>query len=472
MLPLPRVAVGTVQREADSRAILWALIEALREQGLQVQCFLSRACFVGYHGTAAATGLNPRHLDSWLMSPDLCREIFMHGTRNCDLALVEGEFAGTASLAAGGTAAQQTATGGSLDTLCRWLDLPRVAIVDVSRIEDCRLPQPPEQADALLLDRVNDGRELARLTTNLEALWGVPVLGALQQLPNLRSEVDAVPMGIRPPRELCQRLAGCFLRHAHPQRLLQLALRRELAPGPLPFGMPGRRSRLVVPQLFSSDPAPSQLAVALACDNAFDCYFPDTLDLLESRGATILDFSPLRDERLPPGTDLVYLGCGRPERYADELSQNDCMKLALWDHLRSGGRMYAEGGGLAYLCQQIEIAPGQLRRMVGIFPAIARLRQDHNLPAPVEATLGRETWLGRPGTRLRGYQNPRWRLKPVGPLAGCLLEPDHRYDLVESCGAIGSRLHLDFAAQPDLLANFFQPCLLQTDPADPWAAVP
>lgn len=45
MPPLPRVAVGTVQQEADGKAILRALIEALREQGFQVQSFLSRACF-------------------------------------------------------------------------------------------------------------------------------------------------------------------------------------------------------------------------------------------------------------------------------------------------------------------------------------------------------------------------------------------------------------------------------------------
>jgi cobyrinic acid a,c-diamide synthase len=447
---LPRVAVGTVQREADGRAILWALIEAFREQSLHVQSFLSRACFAGYHGAASATGFSPRHLDSWLMSAELCREIFIHGAQDCDLALVEGKFASAV--------AQQSEVGGSLDTLCQWLDLPRVAVLDVSRIESCPLPELPGQADALLLDRVDDGCDLGPLTANLQARWGVPVLGALGQLPELRSEIDAVPMGIRPPRELCQRLGSHLLRHAEPQGVLQLAARRELAQA--------------MPQMFCCDAAVSPLAVALAYDNVFDCYFPDTLDALESRGATIRDFSPLRDERLPPGTDVVYFGCGRPERYAAELSQNHCMKLALRNHLRSGGRMYAEGGGLAYLCQQIELAEGELWRMVGIFPAIAQLTQSQAPPAPVEATLAQETWLGHRGTRLRGYDNPRWRLTPVGPLSGCLEEPDHQYDLVRSCQAIGSRLHLNFAAQPNLLSNFFQPCLLRPAAADPWAAVP
>ncbi len=150
MLPLPRLAVGTVQPDADSQPILWAAIEALRQQGLQLQSFHSRACLARYHGEATATGSNPRHLDSWLMSAELCREIFIRGAEGCDLALVEGEF--------GPPMADESGSGGRLDTLCDWLDLPRVVVLDVSAIEDCRLPEPPPQADALLLARGSERR--------------------------------------------------------------------------------------------------------------------------------------------------------------------------------------------------------------------------------------------------------------------------------------------------------------------------
>ena len=446
MLPLPRLAVGTVQPDADSQPILWAAIEALRQQGLQLQSFHSRACLARYHGEATATGSNPRHLDSWLMSAELCREIFIRGAEGCDLALVEGEF--------GPPMADESGSGGRLDTLCDWLDLPRVVVLDVSAIEDCRLPEPPPQADALLLDRVSDRRRLAELTSSLEGLWGVPVLGALEVLPELRAAIDAVPGGARPPRELSQRLAGHFLRQAQLERLVQLASRRGLARTP--------------PRLFATTAVPQQVVVALAYDAAMNCYFPDTLDVLESRGATIVDFSPLRDERLPRHTDIVYLGCGHPEDHAAELSQNDCIKLALREHLCNGGRIYAEGGGLAYLCQQLEAADGRLWRMAGIFPAVARLNPTRKPPSPVEVTLDRETWLGRPGERIRGYQNHRWRLVPAGTLSGCVAEPQQQYALVGVWRAIGSLLHLNFAAQPKVLRNFFQPMLPQSELPDPW----
>jgi cobyrinic acid a,c-diamide synthase len=447
MPPLPRIAMGTVQPKADCSPILWALVEAFREHGLQVQGFLSRACFASYHGTASVTGRHPRHLDSWLMSPDLCREVFFHGTRNSDLAVVQGEFA--SALPA------QTNTPASLDQLCHWLDLPRIVVLDVRCADNPALSQP-QQADALLLDRLDEDRDPARLAADLEACWGAPVLGGLPELPELRAEIAALHPGARPPRDLAQRLGSHLMRRADPQRIVQLGSRREFAS--------------VRPRLFRPHPDRSPLAVALAYDSVFNCYFPDVLDLLEFRGATMTDFSPLRDERLPLGTDLVYLGCGHPERHAAELSRNHCMKLALRNHLRGGGRIYAEGGGLAYLCQHILIPNEQTWRMVGVFPAVAHLADGHQPPTPVEATLRRDTWLCPAGTRLRGYRNPCWELHPAGALDGCLLEPEHQYDLVASSHAIGSQLHLNLAAQSHLLSNFFHPHLPQPDPYDPWTS--
>jgi cobyrinic acid a,c-diamide synthase len=424
-------------------------MESLRQQRAQVQGFLSQACFAGYHGMAAATGLNPRHLDSWLMSPALCREIFSRATENCDLAVVEGRF--------GSALAGRRTRGGSLEPLCCWLDLPRIVVLDVSRLASWEFPERPQHVDALLLDGVANHEELSRLKRNLEAIWAVPVLGALERVPGLRADIRALPLGSRPSHGLLGQLAARFSQHSRPMGVLELALRHAWA-GALPAHI-------------TSDWAATRMVVAVAYDSALNCYFPDALDLLESYGATVVDFSPLRDEQLPPGTDIVYLGCGRPDRYAAQLSQNHCMKLALRNHLRQGGRIYAEGGGLAYLCQRIETGPGRSRRMVGVFPATARFHQDASLPAPVELTVERGTWLGRPGARLRGYYNSAWRLKPAGALTGCVVEPRHRYSLVKSSRAVGSLLHLDFAALGDLLGNFLHPCPLpSTESTDPWSA--
>jgi cobyrinic acid a,c-diamide synthase len=196
----------------------------------------------------------------------------------------------------------------------------------------------------------------------------------------------------------------------------------------------------------------------VAYDDAFHGYFPDTLDMLEVRGATVRVFSPLRDECLPAGTDVVYLGCGRPHEHAAALAENHCLMMSLKQHICAGRRIYAEGGGLAYLCQHVELADGRHVPMTGALHAVARRNPQMAPPEPVELTLAVDSWLGTAGTHLRGYRNSNWKLEPTGCLTRYAVEPDGQLDLIGRHQVIGSRVHFNFAAQPALLGGFLQPC--------------
>lgn len=445
MARLPRVAIGTIQPDTDAQPVLWAFLEALRRHRLQVQTFRSRACFPTYQGAAIATGLPPRHLDSWLMSPAMCRDIFLRGTHAADLAIVEGRF----------RPARGNDLGGSLETLCHWLNLPRLVVLDVARLDLCRLPQRPRDVDGLLLDGVTSDRHLAQITADLEILWGIPVLGSLERTAELTAQLQALPQGGRLSPELCHELGNRFMRHWYPERIWALANEREL---------PEVRLQQLCPE-----PMWSTLTLAVAFDEAFNHYFPDTLDWLELRGATVIDFSPLRDEALPPGTDIVYLGSGHPEHAALALAENHCMKAALRNHLRAGRRLYAEGGGVAYLCEHMEAPDGSLHRMVGLIPAIANLRRRSELPQAMEITLSHSTWLGSRGERLRGYRNPTWDLQSLGVTTGFAAQAASHSEIVGGFQAVGSLVHLDFAAQPEFLRRFFHPHHPQPEPAGSWA---
>jgi cobyrinic acid a,c-diamide synthase len=200
------------------------------------------------------------------------------------------------------------------------------------------------------------------------------------------------------------------------------------------------------------------LGIAIAHDEAFSYYFTETLDVLESQGATVNVFSPLRSETLPSKTDIVYVGCGQLERYAGELAANVCLRESLWSHMLAGGRVYAEGAGLAYLCREIVMPCGHHWPMMGLLPALAR-RQPQ--PAPeraVEVHTGRGSWLFPAGESVRGYLNSKWVIHPDGCLMPLVSEAEHSHDLVGDYGIVGSRIHLNFAARPDCVDRFFQPC--------------
>jgi cobyrinic acid a,c-diamide synthase len=366
------------------------------------------------------------------MSPESCRELYVRASRKRDVAIVEGQFC----------ADHSRRQGGSLELLCQWLQLPRVVILDVARLGDCETLQLPAATEALLLDHVANLDDLFYQQTKLEALHGIPVLGGLPKLGRVRQALERLPQGSSPSPTLCNELGEVFEQHAKLGRLLELADRRY------PFC-----TRFETCLLRQSRP---EVRIAVAYDSAFNSYFHDTLDQLELYGAEIVTFSPLTDERLPD-CDIVYIGAGQPEQFTDRLNENQCMMASLRSYYRRGGRLYAEGAGLAYLCQEIETADGRREPMVGALPAIARQRPHRGSMPPVEITTSCTTWLAQAGTRIRGYANPRWELSLTGHLRSGVLEPQHSQRIITYRGLVGSLVHIHFAAQPCLMGSFFAP---------------
>ena len=106
--------------------------------------------------------------------------------------------------------------------------------------------------------------------------------------------------------------------------------------------------------------------IAAARDEAFCFYYADNLRLLESMGARISYFSPLRDQRLPDGADALYLGGGYPELHAEALSDNRSMREEIRSALFQGLPCIAECGGFLYLLDQLEDETGKSWPMAGV----------------------------------------------------------------------------------------------------------
>ncbi len=434
MSPLPRLAVGSIHAEAPAQFVVWGLLRLMQQHGVQVQHFYAHSAFSPLDGARVATGLRSRHLDSWLMSPEVCRRLLALCSGKCDLALVEGTFQPQR--------AGHLVPCGHLDELSHWLQLPRVGVVDVRHLDRCRT-EPPGNVDAVLLCGLESPRQMAYWQTVLEPLWGCPVLGGMQASDSLFGQLAALPLGSKPAAEHCNLLAQAVARFTRVDRVFRFA---QTAPA-----IAAREDR------WPQGPRAQAVRIAVACDAAFDCYFPDTLDLLERLGAELVPFSPLRDEQLPPGVDVVYLGCGHPERYARRLSRNCCMIAALRMFVAAGGKLYAEGGGLAYLCQHLEDLRGRRWNGAGVFRLLARPRREILPPQPTQLCVECGTWLTPPQTVLRGYRNGYWELLPLAPDGRVLDSHGRDISLVCVHQAVGSTLHLNFAAQGEVLQNFFAP---------------
>src|SRR2546428_4563101 len=120
-------------------------------------------------------------------------------------------------------------------------------------------------------------------------------------------------------------------------------------------------------------PVEQTVSIGVARVEAFCCCYQDGLDLLESRGALLVSFSPMHDRSLP-AVDGLYLGGGFPEVHAAALSENTQMRTAIKDAALSGVPMYAECGGMMYLARQLVDGAGREYDMAGVLPVVTSMQ--------------------------------------------------------------------------------------------------
>lgn len=446
----PRLGVGTVGYHEEPPWIILALLAALRSENIHVQIFLGRGAYPRYAVARGVCGRCLRYLDSWLMTPELCREFFVRGMKTADIGIVEGVY----------TAEEGPESLGGLNLLARWLSLPRLVIVDASRYDPCRDLVLPAEVAGLFLDRVRDEKHFWALRTDIELLYHVPVLGGLPELPQLRSQFfQHLRLGCL-PRSWWATLGQHFARWWSKDEILRLSRLKPWEGLSAADGVAssGRKIRSAVRR------------IALAYDEAFNRYFCETLDALEAEGAEIVDFSPLHDECLPENSDIVYIGCGDLGPHLCRLASNHCMKAALRGHLAAGRPIYGEGAGAAYLSQEIRTPRGETYTMVGLLPAIAFWQPQAPEPVPVQCTTQQESWLFPAKFPLRGYQTQEWRLSPLRPEVSLVADLPGGSPVVGCFHAVGSLVHINFAWQSQLLERFFHVSPPAKLNFDPWQA--
>ncbi len=440
MTHLPRLALATCASGPEPSLASLAWLAGMSDRRFRVQHFRSRACPLATGIVGQVTGLPGRHLDAWLMPHDVCRKVFERGARSADLAIVEGTLE-EPCLVSDGAACDRP---GELRPIADALDLPVVAVVPYQPWSEFHLPCLTNRVDAILIDGLVDPNEFDAYRTMISMVAKKPVIGAVEALPEIRAALRGAHSDQALPEEMVARLRASFLRFADLGAIQTLARSR-------PF--PGRVTEPEEPRGLY------RFRVAYAQDDAFGSYFPDTLETLESLGAELVEFSPLTDERLPQGIDLVMIGCGFPDKYADQLAENLSLISALRSHVCRGQRIYSEGGGTAYLCLSM-LLDGRRVQGAGIFPFDAERLTPPSPPTAVSSTICHEGWMGPKGTVVRGYNPGRWQLHPSQEPVDCpscsgMLTTQN--DIAYHHHAIGSLVHLHLGALPEVIAAFAVP---------------
>ncbi|MCT7962314.1 cobyrinate a,c-diamide synthase [Laspinema sp. D1] len=400
--------------------ITLAILAYLQHQGLKVQSFKVGPDYIDPMFHHYVTGRPCRNLDPVLTSPDYVQDCFNRHSQSVEFALIEGVmglFDGVqpAPLLMDESPVFSLGDFGSTAHIARLLQLPVILVLDCSRLSSSiaaiaqgyRTLDPRVNIAGVILNRVGSDRHLELLQDALATIQ-MPILGVWRRQDNIT--IPDRHLGLIPTAELPQ-LDAVIDRLAH---LAETCFDWEQL-FPLLKSTPATAVKsLDIPNWQG---VKSKIPVAIAQDAAFNFYYPDNLDSLESLGAELVPWSPLKDAVLPEGVQGLYLGGGFPEIFAETLAANTSALRSVYQAIASGMPTYAECGGLMYLCQNVVDFNHQSWPMVGIFPTHAVMGSRLSLGYRLATTL-QDTPLFRTGETVWGHEFHRSHLtaEPASPL--------------------------------------------------------
>lgn len=452
-MKIPRLVLAGTHSGVGKTTLTLGLLAALRQRGLKVQPFKVGPDYIdpGLHRVAA--GHVSHNLDSWMGSPEAVKQLFLRRSQSKDLSLVEGVM----GLFDG---AKGQGDAGSTAQAAKILDAPVVLVFSAkglarsaaALISGYRNFDPRLYICGVIANHTSSERHRELIRETVEGELGLPLLGALS-----KEQEVVIPqrhLGLLPAAEnkelqrVLEHLAEVVERQVDLNMLLQMA---QCAP-PI-------RNELFAP---CSKPV-TRVRLAVARDEAFNFYYQDSLDYLADLGADLHYFSPLRDGALPSDADGIYIGGGFPEEFLTALSSNQPMKRQIQQAHQKGVPIYAECGGLMYLCEQICTMRGEEFPGVGLVPARVRMERKLAALGYVRARLLGPNLLGGEGAELKGHEF-HWSTitgLPQDRQAYCLYGGrggEGRPEGYARENLLATYVHLHFRYHPAAASNFLARC--------------
>jgi cobyrinic acid a,c-diamide synthase len=365
---VPRIVVAGLSGDSGKTLVALALLLAARERGLSVRGFKKGPDFIDAAWLSWASRAPARNLDTFLTTPDgAARTFARHAARQpagpiAALNVIEGNrglFDGTDAEGTHSTAA-----------LAKLLGAPVVLVINARKmtataaalVRGCQATDPGLSLAGVVLNQVAGRRHADVAREAIERACGVPVLGVIPRV----DEPDLLPgrhLGLVPPAEhsriggAAEALRQIAREHLDVDRLLACA-------GGSPSGVVDEP-----PQDGGRAPrAPSErVTIGYVSDPAFSFYYPENLEALEARGATLVPLSSLAGSSLPPGLSALYIGGGFPEAHAAAIAENRAFLGSLRASARGGLPIFAECGGLMLLANAFSWQ-GRRYPMAGVIP--------------------------------------------------------------------------------------------------------
>lgn len=348
-----RCLIAAPHSGAGKTTVALGLMQLFREEGLTVRPFKCGPDYIDGKFHTLATDEPSINLDPFMMSPEHLKELFARYGAGADLALVEGVM---------GLFDGAKRDEGSSAEIAALLGLPVILVIDASAVAYSVAPlihgfnsfKKGVTIEGVIFNRVNTASHYAFLKEACEDA-GVTPFGHLPYEEGTAWNSRHLGLSTRDitgDRQKLERSAALLRQGIDRESLLDRITGPEPEPrAPTPSS--GRKNK-------------PGLKIAVASDEAFSFVYRANLDAMQRLGEVHF-FSPIADEGIPEGTELLYISGGYPEDHLEELSLNEKMLRSIAAFSADGGRIIAECGGMMYLGRSIADAKGTEHPMTGVF---------------------------------------------------------------------------------------------------------
>ena len=328
----------------------------------------------GYHGLF--TGNRSYNLDAFMHDEQTLKNIFETNSTGKDISIVEGVMGLYDGL---GHERDNCSTA----HVARILDIPVILVVNAKGISTSiaaeilgfKLFDENVRIKGVILNNVSSEKLYLSLKEAIERYTGIECVGYI--LKNEKLSVESRHLGLRQASEL----------EKNEELDDKIQLFRKIAGDSLNI-----RRIYELAEEFHSNAVMDNFdrvkelkdryrgkKIAVARDGAFSFYYNSNMDLIRYCGFEIVEFSPVKDEKVPADVSIIYLGGGYPELYAKELSENRSMIVSIRNAHTKGVKIYAECGGFIYLTRRLKLLNGEGYDFVGIFDVEISMKDRLNI---------------------------------------------------------------------------------------------
>lgn len=375
MKRIPQFLLAAPTSGSGKTTVCRLLMSALTKRGLHVQPFKCGPDYIDTKFHAVACGRPSLNLDTFMASTCCVEAIYTHYAQRADVCIVEGMM---------GMYDGYDRDKGSSAEIASILDIPVILVVDAKSAAYSIAPllkgfmefRPNIKIAGVIFNKVNSAQHynmLCQVTEELE----LPCFGYIQKCKDI--ELSSRYLGLNFTK-IKEKDMPYFLEYVQVDQLLESVMR----------DVPKDNDSY----LANIPPRGWNICVAKN-EESFSFLYQEHVDMMEKWGH-ITYFNPEEDFTIPRNTDLLYLPGGYPEKHLDDFSEYTMHEI--YQYGEHGGRIWAECGGMMYLCKEIRTHEGS-RRMVGLFNHVISAEDEHR-----KLSLGYRKLQLPNGLKLRGHE--------------------------------------------------------------------